>query len=199
MQKLIEQIVDSLADSSLYIGREILTPSELSLINQFVDENAREFIQAKVGKIQRERREDIRGDYTLWLDPANPQMAFKEITTFLEDLKKRLNQKLYLGLKEFEYHLAIYPKDSFYKIHLDRFEVDSSRCVTFIFYLTPNWIKGDGGELVIYDKQGNVLQIIEPLGGTLVCFLSDEFPHEVKMALKERRSLTGWIHNKIIY
>ena len=31
-----------------------------------------------------------------------------------------------------------------------------------------------------------------PEGGTLVCFLSDRFHHEVLPARRERLSITGW-------
>jgi SM-20-related protein len=56
-----------------------------------------------------------------------------------------------------------------------------------------------GGELVIFDKDHKEITAIYPTPGTFICFLSEEFPHEVRPAKIERRSLTGWMHTKIIY
>ena len=33
---------------------------------------------------------------------------------------------------------------------------------------------------------------VQPLGGTLVCFLAERFEHEVLPARRERLSVTGW-------
>jgi SM-20-related protein len=35
-----------------------------------------------------------------------------------------------------------------------------------------------------------------PVAGTLVCFLSDRFEHEVLPATRERLSLTGWFRRR---
>lgn len=198
-QQIIDQLVSNLREKSLFVAPEFISEEDLKEISQFFEINRNDFQEAKVGKVNRERREDIRGDYTFWMDPDRPHKAFLNITTFLDDLKRSLNQNLFLGLKEYEYHLAYYPPNTFYKTHLDRFEIDSSRTITFIFYLHEKWQKGDGGELVIYDKQGKLLEVVEPTPGKGVIFLSDEFPHEVKTSFQERRSLTGWMHTKIIY
>lgn len=65
--------------------------------------------------------------------------------------------------------------------------------LTTILYLNPGWQPGDGGELVIYTEDGqNVLGTISPTFGTLVLFLSGEFPHEVLTSNRSRYSLTGW-------
>jgi SM-20-related protein len=77
--------------------------------------------------------------------------------------------------------------------------MESSRRLSFIFYLNEVWDKNDGGELVIYNKAGEVLDTLLPMPGSFITFLSDEFPHEVRPSLKERRSFTGWMHTKIIY
>ena len=106
---------------------------------------------------------------------------------------------VYFGLRDFECHLAKYPPGTFYKKHLDRFEQDSSRGFTFIFYLHSDWTEADGGELVLYHKDGRILETIIPRPGSFMCFLPGEFPHEVRISHKERWSLTGWIHTKNLY
>jgi SM-20-related protein len=156
-----------------------------------------EFRPARVGKNQTlQLQESIRGDWIYWIDPLNPPDRLKFFIQFLQSLKHGLNEAFYMGLRDFECHLAKYPIGSFYKKHLDRFEQDSSRGFSFIFYLHSEWNEEDGGELVLYDKMGNILETILPRPGSFMCFLPGEFPHEVKTAHRERRSLTGWIHTK---
>jgi SM-20-related protein len=98
-----------------------------------------------------------------------------------------------LGLKDFECHFAIYPENTFYKKHIDRFQQNAHRVLSFVLYLNENWQKGDGGELGIYpDKEEH---IVEPVAGRLILFRS-EILHEVLLSHKERISLTGWMLDK---
>ena len=57
------------------------------------------------------------------------------------------------------------------------------------------WKAEDGGELVLYrgeeDSQG---MRVSPSWGTIVVFLSEEFPHEVLPANRDRYSIAGWYH-----
>jgi SM-20-related protein len=158
-----------------------------------------DFTPAKVGsKEGRQRNESIRGDWTKWIDVSHPEESFLTEINFLLELKQKLNERFFLGLKEFECHLARYPAGSFYRKHLDRFESESSRVVSFIFYLNESWGDEDGGELVLYQKDHSELGRFLPRPGSFVCFISEDFPHEVLPSQRERRSLTGWMHNKII-
>jgi len=192
----VDKILKDIEEKGWSVTSDLLLKSELKVMNDFFDLKRDEFHAAKVGSHDKKIRvESIRGDHTYWLDPLSPDVSFKSAMDILEKLKEKLNQKFYLGLKQFECHLAYYPAHTFYKKHLDRFEKDSSRSVSFIFYLNES----QGGELVLYDKQGAILETIKPLAGTFVCFMSEDFPHEVKATLSERRSLTGWMHTKIIY
>lgn len=177
---------------------DVLNVAELLTLNSFIDQHKAEFIRAKVGKDHQESSE-IRGDSTLWIDPLNPPEEFRELTGKLEALKLDANRELFLGLKEFECHLAVYPPGAFYKKHVDRFEKDSSRSLTFIYYLHQTWAPGDGGELILYDKHDQIIKEIQPVPGSMVAFISEDFPHEVMMSFKERRSFTGWMHTKRLY
>lgn len=157
-----------------------------------------QFREAKVSS-GRVLNPGIRGDSTFWLDPLHPDEEWLEVKDLLDRLQHELNQRFFLGIKQYECHLAHYPTGAFYKKHLDRLATDSSRVFTFILYLNQDWDESDGGELVVYDKQGNTLKKISPLAGRLVGFVSDEFPHEVLPGKRERLSLTGWMHNKLLY
>lgn len=197
---MIEQIIRDTLSHGWSTIPHLLDSSTLMSINAFIDQHQGEFVPAKVGKgTNQARREEIRGDHTFWIDPKGPPKPFEAPLHFLSELKNALNRELYLGMKEFECHLAYYPAGTFYKTHLDKFEQNSTRVFSFVFYLNQEWKDEMGGELVIYDGSHRELTRISPDPGTFICFLSEEFPHEVKPATRERRSLTGWMHTKIIF
>lgn len=197
---MVDQILQEIERKGFCYLQNVLDRSELASINEFFETHKNEFEAAKVGiGDNKQRVETIRGDYTFWLDPIAPDESFRKIIAFVEELKNKLNEKFFLGLKQFECHLARYPQGTFYKKHLDRFETNSSRSVSFIFYVHEAWSPENGGELVLYDKGGDVIETVVPRPGSFICFMSDEFPHEVRPATRERRSLTGWMHTKLIY
>lgn len=197
---MIDQILRELEKEGYAHISGLLQSEALIAINHFFEEKRVDFDAARIGSLDNKQRlESVRGDYTYWLDPLHPIEPFIDIFSFLDELKEKLNARFFLGLQEYECHLAYYPPGTFYKKHLDRFEKNGSRKISFIFYLNQTWNEEDEGELVLYDQQNNVVEKIYPMPGSFVCFLSDEYPHEVRPAKKERRSLTGWIHTKIIY
>lgn len=193
-----EQIIRDIQQNGWLLRPQFLSVEDVRKLNLYIKENRKNFVPAKVGK-DKQRVESVRGDYTLWVDPIDPPEVMKPILGFLQDLQRELNLNFYMGLKEFECHLAFYPAGTFYQKHLDRFSKDSSRSFSFVFYLNEEWKEEDGGELVLYNKAGEVVKTIYPTPGTFIGFLSEEFPHEVKVSQKERRSFTGWMHTRIIY
>jgi len=134
---------------------------------------------------------DIRRDFIFWLNRSSPvQAAF---LTLMDELRTALNRNLFLGLFEFEGHFAHYPPGGFYKRHLDSFRGAANRVVSMITYLNADWQPGDGGELVLYaEDEVTEIATIEPHAGTLVLFLSEEIPHEVRPASRDRVSVAGW-------
>ncbi len=193
-----EQIIRDIQQNGWSLRPQFLSSDELRKINLFFQENQENFVPAKVGK-DKQRVESIRGDYTFWVDPLDPPQVMKPILGFLKDLQNELNLNFFMGLKEFECHLVYYPEGTFYQKHLDRFSKDSSRSFSFIFYLNEEWKEEHGGELILFNKQGEELKKVYPTPGTFIGFLSEEFPHEVRASKRERRSFTGWMHTRIIY
>lgn len=108
-------------------------------------------------------------------------------------LQSFLNRRLFLGLFSFESHFAHYGPGDYYKRHYDAFRGEANRVLSVVAYFNTGWTATDGGELVIYkddhDKEG--VKVV-PLFGTLVAFLSEEFPHEVLAANRDRYSIAGW-------
>lgn len=197
---MVDQILQELELKGYSYLPALVKPHELKIMADFFEEKKAEFKPAMVGPTQsKQRRLEIRGDNTFWIDPLNPPVPFVSLIRFLNNLKSEINEKFYLGLREFECHLAFYPPGTFYKKHLDRFESSGTRSLSFVFYLNEHWGNDDGGELVIYNLENEILAEVKPLPGSFICFISEEFPHEVKSAKIERRSFTGWMHTKTLY
>ena len=130
----------------------------------------------------------------MWLDPAKCSAMQCCYLDALENLRQTINRQLFLGLFEFEGHLALYPPGSYYRRHLDRFRGTEQRVLTAILYLNQDWHERDGGQLRLYTDptdEKNFEEIL-PLAGHLVIFLSALFPHEVMQARRDRLSITGW-------
>ena len=137
-------------------------------------------------------QERIRGDQIWWLDREEGSFIEKVFLQF-ERLKDDLNQSLYLGLFDFECHLAQYKSGSAYERHYDRPLASKRRKLTVTLYLNKGWSSNDGGNLRLYLNSG-LEQFIDivPRFGTLVVFLSELFAHEVLTCNRDRLSLTGW-------
>lgn len=137
----------------------------------------------------------IRGDIILWIDERNINSAEELFFNKINDLKDYLNRTCFLGINQKEFHYAIYPKDTFYKRHLDTFQNDDRRKLSFVCYLnSEDWQPENGGELVLYLNDED--KIIYPFPGKVVIFESQELEHEVKPVNTKRLSITGWLKTR---
>lgn len=159
------------------------------LLNLVSDLESKSLVQAGIGS-GKDKKLEIRGDKIYWLSNDEQEDSIKNYFSNMNNLKDYLNRELYLGLKEYTGHYAIYPKGAFYKKHLDNIKNSNNRVVTFITYLNEDWKHESGGQLVIY-LDGNRVEI-EPEMGDIVCFLSDKIEHEVLEAKTNRSAITGW-------
>ncbi|MCP1380918.1 2OG-Fe(II) oxygenase [Runella salmonicolor] len=193
--ELFDNLMDSLSEQSYGVIDSFLTTEEINdlVINLRKRHAAGSFKEASIGQGSAQHIQVlVRGDQILWLEESSvveiEQVYFKKINALIQSL----NQSCYLGLKDFEFHYALYPIGTFYKRHLDRFKTDSHRKISVICYLNEDWQATDGGELVIYLPNKPPVKI-SPVGGRLVCFEADVLEHEVLPATHERLSLTGWL------
>ncbi|MCQ8896616.1 2OG-Fe(II) oxygenase [Limnobacter humi] len=148
---------------------------------------------AGVGRTDTRRNHpDIRRDQIAWIEPD--AAASRQWLDFAAALQQALNRRLFLGLFSFESHFAHYAPGAFYKTHVDAFRGESNRVVSVVAYLNPGWQQSDGGSMVLYqpDQPDTALVEVWPEQGTLAVFLSEEFPHEVKPAHRDRYSIAGW-------
>ena len=194
-----DRIIEELAENGLSVYDDFITPLQCSAMASEARRVHRTgaFRHARVGNgASMQLRPEIRNDRVYWLDSDKPGAAQIPYFLDLETLRQEINRNLYLGLFEFEGHFALYPPGASYDIHYDRFIGTLERVVTCILYLNHAWQPDDGGELVIYEgNDPSTLPLpmqIQPLAGRLVCFMSEQFPHEVRSARRDRLSLTGW-------
>jgi len=140
----------------------------------------------------------VRTDRVRWLDPSQCDPAHRYYLAVLEQLRLAINGTLYLGLFEFEAHLAVYPPGTYYRKHLDQFRDMGTRCVSCILYLNEDWQAADGGQLRLYTdaRDERHYEEILPLGGQLVTFLSARYLHEVLPSTRHRMSITGWFRTR---
>ena len=136
----------------------------------------------------------IRGDKIQWLE-SEQHVAVDRYLALMEQLRIAINQTLFLGLEDFEGHFALYPAGAFYKKHLDRFRDDDRRVVTCVAYLNEQWLPEQGGELRMYLDNGQTHDVV-PQAGTLIVFMSAQWPHEVLPATRDRLSITGWLRRR---
>lgn len=155
------------------------------------------FRPAKIGKGKdQERVSEIRGDWIKWLSEAGDFPSTKLYLEVMNEFRTVLNRELLMAASEFEAHFAIYPKNTFYKKHLDQHRNNPHRLITTTLYLNKNYHEDQGGALVVEDLLKNHIVTLNPNWGRFVCFISSQFPHEVKTTTVARYSLTGWMRSR---
>ena len=198
MPNIPERIANSLATTGWYAGESIFAVELSDRLAQqarvLADKQALK--SARVGhNVGVQVNASLRSDDTRWLTRAPDDASERDAVASVNVLRTYLNEALFLGAHEAELHFARYAQGAFYRTHRDRFRDDDARLVSLVFYLNDHWPDDAGGELVLYadDDSGTVVTRVPPRAGTMACFLSDRFPHEVLPATRERYSLTGWL------
>ncbi len=191
--QLIPELINTLVERRWAVLPDFFSPTLVAALRQELHQHARQdhLHPARIGKGEQEtRRKEIRGDAILWLDGSTPDQRC--VLDILEMLKQGLNRELFLGLDSLECHFAVYPPGTGYQKHLDSFQNNNYRRVTVVTYLNDDWQPAHGGELAIYDRDDALLAMVAPRAGTLVCFMSEDFPHAVLPTAIERLSIAGW-------
>lgn len=200
---LFEAIINDLLKQQYSIVDRFFTSEEvdalrISLLQKHENE---QFKKAAIGNRTNEMIERaIRGDFIHWIDESDKNEAEFLFFDKLNELITYLNKTCFLGILQKEFHYAIYPKGTFYKRHLDTFQNDDRRKLSFVFYLNDaSWKPENGGDLVLYlnEKGIETKKNIYPFPGRVVIFESQEIEHEVMPILKgERYSITGWMKTR---
>lgn len=179
-------VVENFINKDLAIG---LYNEITSLINED------ELREAAIGRgVQSDVIKSIRKDEIKWINQDNDSPVVVELLSTINSMGAFLSNYFRVSIKRYEGHWAHYPPGAFYKKHVDQFQETSNRIFSIILYLNPNWQEKDGGELIIYLENEEVVKI-KPTLGSLVCFRSDVLFHEVLPTQKSRYSVTGWYRN----
>lgn len=198
---LYERIALTLGEQGWCVTDAFLAPIHVSQLRHEAEQLWRKgaFRRAGVGRgSELTVRPEVRTDHVRWIDPQGCSGAQRLYLDALERLRQAVNRTLFLGLMDFEGHLAVYPPGTYYRRHLDQFRGIELRTLTAILYLNDAWCESDGGALRICtdpddpDHHERVL----PIGGRLVTFLSARFMHEVLPASRDRISVTGWFRRR---
>ncbi len=184
-------IADDLHSKGFSIQHGVLPPHLLDALASQAQQ-LHHYDPAGIGREQQfQQNQFVRTDEISWIDGTLPETA--EWLSWANSLKSFLNRELFLGLFSFESHFAHYPPGSFYKKHYDAFRGEANRVLSVVLYLNSSWGPDDGGELVIYPQNNDdETVVVTPLMGTIAIFLSEEFPHEVLPATRDRFSIAGW-------
>jgi SM-20-related protein len=163
-----------------------------SLLDYLAEQEQADFHRAAIGRgVDEMRNSFIRRDRIRWIEEGD---AGSQIwLQWAHALRVYLNRRLFLGLFSFESHFSFYQPGDFYKKHLDAFRGESNRVLSLVTYLNRGWEPDQGGELLIYAEDGaEELLTVQPGFATLVLFLSEQFPHEVRPTQRERFAVAGW-------
>jgi SM-20-related protein len=199
---LYEQIISDIGKQQFSVVEDFFTADEVQILRQSLIEKHAEdaFKKAAIGnRFEETIVKSIRGDVILWMDELKADDSELLFFNKINNLISYLNKTCFLGILHKEFHYALYPKGTFYKRHIDTFQNDDRRKLSFVCYLNEDgWLPENGGELVLYlNENGEETEkVIYPLPGRVVIFESQIIEHEVKPVNTERLSITGWLKTR---
>lgn len=199
---LYEAIIHDIISQKYAVVEDFFTADEVSILRQSLLDKHEEdaFKKAAIGnRVNEIIVKSIRGDVILWIDELKANYAESLFFDKINSLVGYLNKTCFLGILHKEFHYALYPTGTFYKRHIDTFQNDDRRKLSFVCYLNEDgWLPENGGELVLYlDNNGvETEKVIYPFPGRVVIFESQIIEHEVKPVSTERLSITGWLKTR---
>ncbi|MBL4781551.1 MAG: 2OG-Fe(II) oxygenase [Porticoccaceae bacterium] len=192
-EALFGTIADDIANSGYSIRPNALPQALLEQLASYVQTiPIADFKKAGVGRDgAHQLNQLVRSDEICWID--GDHAAGAAWLEWLEALRVFLNRRLFLGLFSSESHFAHYGPGDYYQKHSDAFKGQANRLLSMVVYLNSEWRVEDGGELLIYKAEETRASItVTPSFGTIVVFLSEDFPHEVLPARRDRFSIATW-------
>ena len=192
-QSLFERIADDIQNKGYSINHDAM-PSGLgdSLLHRIDNMGDDKFVHARIGREQLLMKNTIvRKNEICWI--TGESEAGRDWLQWTSEMQVFLNRRLLLGLFSFESHFSHYAEGDFYKRHVDAHIGDANRVLSIVVFLNPDWLPEYAGEFVIYkDKSDQDGIKVTPAFGTVVVFLSEDFPHEVLVTNRDRYAIAGW-------
>jgi SM-20-related protein len=199
---LYERIIGDIISQKYAIVEDFFSSEDVLILRQSLLDKHEEdaFKKAAIGnRVNEVIVKSIRGDVILWIDELRANTAEQLFFYKINNLISYLNKTCFLGILNKEFHYALYPTGTFYKRHIDTFQNDDRRKLSFVCYLNDeDWQPKNGGELVLYLDENGVERekIIFPFPGRVVIFESQIIEHEVKPVNTQRLSITGWLKTR---
>ena len=190
---LFETIASDLSATGYSVLPNVLPLSLLEKLSSHVQTmSAADFKKAGIGRdSEHQLNQVVRSDEICWINYDSD--VGTDWLEWVESLQAFLNRRLFLGLFSSESHYAHYGPGDFYKKHSDAFKGEANRVLLMVVYLNRDWLAEEGGELLIYTGEETQATIkVTPSFGTVVVFLSEDFPHEVLPARRDRFSIATW-------
>ncbi|ABK44398.1 2OG-Fe(II) oxygenase [Magnetococcus marinus MC-1] len=192
-QNLFHEIIESMVQHRPYVCHQQGNLPMLLALHQEVtaQHQGGHLRRAGVGRADGHHINDaLRTDLILWLDGTTAaQLAYM---AWLERLRLTLNAALQLGLFYVESQFSCYQPGGYYRRHKDAFVGEENRIVTVVTYLNPQWQAHHGGALLIHPSGHGLTLTVQPKLGTMVCFLSEAWPHEVSPTQCDRYAIASW-------
>jgi SM-20-related protein len=196
MEEAFSQLVDGLAARDWAVSDGLFGPDLSADLLHRAEElyTSGQMKVAGVGK-QKQEEEAIRATSIRWLDPDALVPVEQLLWAQLDALRLYLNRTCFLSLASFECHFAVYPTGAYYRRHLDQFQSDNARLVSFILYLNRDWTPEDGGALRLFfsHENGERHEDVLPEMGRFAMFRSDLLEHEVMTTMRQRVGVVGWM------
>ena len=194
MQNSFDTLVQSYIDTNVGIADDFLSLPLARLLkeNLLLHFTENDFVAAGMGNNTLVTHNTaVRSDLIYWLDRKHDNVSENSFFDLMDKFIEFLNSSCYTGITGYEFHYALYEKNSFYKKHLDQFQNNKNRAFSMIMYLNSDWEIQDGGELCLHQNEEQ--QMISPISGKCVFFKSSEIEHEVLPTHEQRLSITGWL------
>ena len=188
---MLDKIAEQLKNIGYIVLQQPLPEALMQALQERCFDDGR-FLPAHVGRGEKKQQVTLlRGDVTRWLDEFDD--VDRAYLAWMDELRSGLNERLFLGLFDYEGHYAMYQPGTGYAKHLDALKGKKNRILSTVLYLNQDWQEDDGGELLLYEPDSrNLLATVVPEFGTMIIFLSEVFPHEVTLSRNTRRSIAGW-------
>jgi len=194
---LFSRIARDLTEKGWSVIPDALPQEMAAALSRQIQQDGEQYAPAGVGRsTDHTLNAFVRRDHIRWIEGDTD--AERSWLAWSNRLRLFLNAKLFLGLFSFESHFAHYRPGAFYRKHLDAFrdrpfKDGSNRVLSIVAYFNSGWFPDDGGELLMYEPEGlEPLLAVTPAFGTVVAFLSEDIPHEVRPARRDRFSIAGW-------
>jgi SM-20-related protein len=192
----LDEEISRLGEQGFFVRDAFLGEAEARAMAAEAERLSREgaFAPAGVSRGADRRVEpDVRGDEICWLAPDRAP----RLHAAFDRLRLDLNAGAYLGLGRFDVQLARYAgAGEGYRRHRDAFtRGPSSRRLTAIWYLNPDWRPEHGGVLRLHLPTGPL--DVEPRLDRLVVFRSEQVEHEVLPARAPRYAATAWYYGPL--